>query len=392
MSWNEYFIKLKKIKSLIFPLTINNKTYIDFYELDIADPILKELLDKFDNNLYSWILEQIKLFNQGNLEINKIKKLQYLGILKQQKQFNNEDMLIYNKYFNGIIIPQEYTRRIHELSIEKQMFLVKEYVDKYYFRKKDQIYSLEDYIQECFISLIEANKKYNFTINYKVFVERIIKRNLDKNLLKKQQTDNIETIYTLEEEIIKKELNEFLEQNINQLPPRMSNVIKQYYYDQLTYKEMMKQIPGGNVRLRQLKCDGLKILKNRISNYIQEEQESQEDKVNQLEEELLKILFKLKILINSKAYGFYVTGNTDKVLSNYLKYGYNELDNYKILLTLLIGIVDKKMIICDKLGNEINILEKFNIDAEIYNKIKFIKADIIINMRKQKCKKMGTIY
>lgn len=167
------------VSKLLFPVTYND----DFFKYNLKNVKLElKLKDICGFNLIEWLKEQKTLYENGLLLVDKIVKLQSLGLIPEGCQFSDEDYLVYNNFCKLVgDIDRLYDVDYGKVNIEEQLFFVKRYVDKYYFYKSGQGYTLEDYIQECIVALIEArNNYYNIDYSFGILVERTISKHLKK--------------------------------------------------------------------------------------------------------------------------------------------------------------------------------------------------------------------
>lgn len=394
--WSEYIKKVCNVKAIIFPLTINGNTYYDFFELGLKNDDLTILIKKYGGlTLYQWILDQINLFDQGRLEIFKIKELQSLGLLKPQKQFNEEDIIIYKKYFDNIKIPNVYYKKVYELPIEQQLFIIKNYVDKYYFRKDNQTFNLDDYIQECLISLYNTMKTYRGTRSYKQSVEYDIKSHLARTLLFNKIEVKKDKVYTLDEDMIKKETESEMLAILNKLPSRLCIILKCHHYDKMTQEEIGETLGLTRQRVSQIHKEGLKILKG----YFERQEKSsiiQQYRDDELERKIIQSLNKIYLNCGGKQILKNEFSITISLLKRYFEYGYEDNQNYDELLKFLDyslrRILNLKMSIYEDMVFQHFVFQHFELTPELIEKMTFIRADILANINKQKCKKMGTRY
>ena len=163
--------------------------------------------------------------------------------IKKQK-FNEEDQKIYKNFIKQL--PDEKiseNKNIWELPFEQQMFLVKEYIDKYYMREENQSYTLEDYIQVCQIGLNEAIQNFKGKYHYERHVEKYIKKEIIENFQKEERQEeyNEKDINDLDpyEIIIKKDVRNLIIEELNKLPETMKKTIvyKYGFLDNIHYSQ-----------------------------------------------------------------------------------------------------------------------------------------------------------
>lgn len=189
---------LKKIESLVSKLTAMTLT-----KWDVVFNLVLRYIDEFgsindlntdfeeDYLISNWLNEQEKLFKQGRLTVKKIILLQSVGALQADLQFSKQDLICYNNFcdmvdkinaFGYKSINQGKASEVEFKNfVEGQFYLIKLYIDKYYFRQKNQKSDLDDYIQECLVGLTKGIKEYNTSKgNYKLYIERSIYSQLAK--------------------------------------------------------------------------------------------------------------------------------------------------------------------------------------------------------------------
>lgn len=119
----------------------------------------------------------------------------------------------------------------------------------------------EDILQNTFLTAYTKYSTLNDKNKFKSWIFTIAKREtavVVKKYRREMQIDeetleflNKEQSYLLiEDTILKNELNEFVVQAINQLSPKLKNVIILYYYNNLSFKEIEKIL---NVKVDALK-------------------------------------------------------------------------------------------------------------------------------------------
>ena len=153
--------------------------------------------------------------------------------IKKQK-FNKEDLEIYHKFINQL--PKQNkseNQNVWELPFEQQIFLVKEYIDKYYMRQENQNYTLEDYIQVCLIGLNEAIQNFKGKYHYERHVERYIEKEIKENFQEENTYEeyNEKDINDLDpyEIVIQKYVHDLVIEEIGKLPETMKKTIMYKY-------------------------------------------------------------------------------------------------------------------------------------------------------------------
>ena len=138
-----------------------------------------EMLDVSQSICKFWT-QNHKKFKSGRLNLSAIELLQSVGVIEKRNRFNSHDMVIYNNFCKLVNDNKTDLRsnKVSDLPIDKQLFFVKKYVDKYYFRKSGQTFSLDDYIQTCVLALINAKNNYHDECNYESFVNNEIRKEL----------------------------------------------------------------------------------------------------------------------------------------------------------------------------------------------------------------------
>lgn len=219
-----------------FQEIINNPLYHDFanyiekYGFVEIFSSVKTIAQKiFDKQVYEWLCEQKKLYDKGLLEYDKIKKLQEIGFIQKGKQFSSKDLEIYKDFINKI---PKTKGSLKEKVFEEQLIIVKEYVDKYYFAKSCPS-TLDDYIQECLIGLLNGIEKYkekNIKTPYKLFITRFISCHLSNTIYKKRQEGYVSNIaQSPEEKLLDESINEAIMKLLQKLPEKQRTLIMEYF-------------------------------------------------------------------------------------------------------------------------------------------------------------------
>lgn len=159
--WN--FMCMESYKE--FQEIINKPEYHDFANyienygfIEIFNSVKNIALNAFDEAVYEWFCVNKHLYDKGLLEYEKIKKLQEAGFIKKGRQFSKKDLETYKEFISKI--PEQTKGSLKEKAFEEQLIIVKEYIDKYYFAKRCPNITLDDYIQECLIGLLNGIEKY----------------------------------------------------------------------------------------------------------------------------------------------------------------------------------------------------------------------------------------
>ena len=238
--WDRKFMKV--YESGLFEYTYNSdgQEFLDLSALDeIPSEMEREIEGWIDYDGLNWLKQQIKDYKNNRLSYPKIKKLQAIGAISMRGQFNEEDIEYFNRFCDSLLPTREgMDRKLNELPFEEQFFLVKEFVCKYYYRKNNQNYSMEDYIQTCLFGLFNAKKTYTGKGSYKQFVERCIINELIISLPTESQSlsfDDISSITTtltedMSDKFLAKEIIESIENDdiskLYTLTPSQRMVIK----------------------------------------------------------------------------------------------------------------------------------------------------------------------
>ena len=134
--------------------------------------------------------------------MKKIEKLKKIGLFQNEERFDESDLQIIEERFknidNNVIFKEELKSNIWIMKIARY------FVMNYYYRKKNQVYDLNDYINEVILSALSSvNDKNNISVNsLKRNVLKSIKKMNSKNYSQKESYlldenliyDNIENI------------------------------------------------------------------------------------------------------------------------------------------------------------------------------------------------------
>lgn len=267
-NWDKHYLKLCSVRNQLLSdiYSKDGNVQTDITSLDKEYTSLKEKIIKlYGTDEYKWLKKQQKDYQKNKLSYSKIKKLQNLGFIEQREQFNEEDKEIYLNFINSLPYDsiKPYHRNVSKEPFEKQMTLVRDFINKYYFRRDNQKYSLDDYIQVCSIGLYNAINSYNMESNhnYRQYVERNIIRELNENF--GQQNSIYEDCYlkendyydNLDEEILTEELNEYILSAIELMNISKHNkkIIELAIYNIMTTREIAEKYNINIQRVYELK-------------------------------------------------------------------------------------------------------------------------------------------
>lgn len=140
-----------------------------------------------------WIIRQITDFSLGILKIDKIEKLKAIGLFKNKKRFDDNDLKIIDRYFHNI---NDTTIYKSDLDTNTWILkLAKYFVINYYHKRENKSYSLDEYINMITLHILENTKHNNPKVKDSYKSINYHKRsiiNYIKNMNKKRNnTDNI---------------------------------------------------------------------------------------------------------------------------------------------------------------------------------------------------------
>ena len=188
---NYYITKKGGVNFLIKDLDyFNSEEYYEYKAKMNKDLyLLKKLAKRLSLNpnnekeykYITWILKQIKMFELGILPMKKVEKLKKIGLFQNEVRFDESDLKIIEERFknidNNVIFKEELESNIWIMKIARY------FVMNYYHRKKNQVYDLNDYIDEVILSALTSVKdKENISVHQ-------LKRNV-LNSLKKMNLKN----------------------------------------------------------------------------------------------------------------------------------------------------------------------------------------------------------
>ena len=249
--------KLNRLKVTTWDKNFNslwllNDVLLD-YKNELGEPALLEdvnfkgnsyqlnlMFNGLDSDIQKWILMQQKLYQNMELRYDRVKKLQAIGLLPPKEKFNETDYEIYKNFINQVKpFEKRIGMKLHEYPIEEQMFLIKNHIDKYYYSRDNQGYTLEDYIQEATLALVNASKTYSkekkyypYYVDTCIFKQRkeFLKTD-DFKTVDLEEANNIEvsTIDELEEAKDTLKLYENLNDTLSTISKREEYVIRAHY-------------------------------------------------------------------------------------------------------------------------------------------------------------------
>lgn len=192
----EVIDELRNIKSLIKDLKIKNNSWWDHIYSELAEVHYKKNFKPSPEYIGRVITPK---YLKGYLTAYQISKLQEIEVLPYCERFNEDDLEEYEKLKKKIVtnprqnteIPYgDYTKEeALNIAIKNNEHLIMRYVDKYYHRRVNQKFELEDYINHCYVGLISSIKDHNSKTQFSMHVERKIRTELRDNLLYTESKD-----------------------------------------------------------------------------------------------------------------------------------------------------------------------------------------------------------
>ena len=216
----EIINKLNRLKVSTWDKNFNSLWFLNEFLVDykneFGDPALLEDIDFKKENTYQldlmfnyinydiqkWILMQQRLYKNMELRYDRVKKLQAIGLLPRKEKFNETDYEIYESFVKQIKpFEKRVGMKLYEYPLDEQMFLIKEHIDKYYYSRDNQGYTLEDYIQEATLALLNASKTYSKEKGYYPYYVDICIFKQRREFLKfdKFESVNLEDAHSLED-------------------------------------------------------------------------------------------------------------------------------------------------------------------------------------------------
>ncbi len=133
--------------------------------------------------------------------------------------------------------------------------------------------SIEEVVQEVFVKVWESREFLNEKENFKGLLF-IITRNLIFNKHRKYLNEDfykttvlsaLETAYNIEEEIVAKNLSEYIDQLINELPPRRREIFNLSRKHHKTNKEIAEQLKISEKTVENQISEAIKYLRQNIT-------------------------------------------------------------------------------------------------------------------------------
>lgn len=266
-NWNECYRWAVVSYKMLVPTTCDDNG-CEYATFDLNDASLREQIREFCGfDLGGWLFEQVRLYNVGRLSANRIKKLQGIGVIERGGQFSMDDYIVYDKFCNMV---NENVLVDKDNSVVSDLGLVKNYVDRYYFYKKGQNYTLDDYIQECIVGLIDAKGSYNANKgNYSNYVNRSIFGHLSscfnnkdvKNEYYDYEDGDDDTLV----EVFNRDLSNTMKDIIKGFTDKELLVWKYRIINGLTLKEVSNIMKVSLTRVRDLEFNIIKKIKHPLS-------------------------------------------------------------------------------------------------------------------------------
>lgn len=221
-----------------FQEIINKPEYHDFANyienygfVEIFSSVRNIAQKAFDKTVYEWLCINKHLYDKGLLEYDKIRKLQEVGFIKKGRQFSSKDLETYKDFISKI--PEQTNSSLKGKAFEEQLIIVKEYIDKYYFAKRCPNITLDDYIQECLIGLLNGIEKYKEQkpkTPYKLFITRFISGHLANTIYKERQEGYVPSITpSLEDRLLDEDMNEAIIKLLQKLSTKQRTLIMEYF-------------------------------------------------------------------------------------------------------------------------------------------------------------------
>lgn len=139
----------------------------------------------------------------------------------------------------------------------------------------------QDISQEVFIKVFNSLKNFEYRSKLSTWIARIT-YSTTLNYLKKNKRDRFDpypddienyhfTLTDPENELIKKDANQYINYLINQLPPQYRMVLTLFHLEEFSYQEIeqITGLPEGTIKSYLFR--GRKLLKEKLENYLKNE-------------------------------------------------------------------------------------------------------------------------
>ncbi|MDZ7723564.1 MAG: RNA polymerase sigma-70 factor [candidate division KSB1 bacterium] len=163
----------------------------------------------------------------------------------------------------------------YELELKKVEKLFKKYYDSlihYAYRYVNDISIAEDIIQDIFFQLWKNRHSIRFGVNIKTYLFNSVKNNCLKYLDRKKTRDNYKMqqveieydIYSPDHIMLRKEMQESVQQAVNSLPPKRYEIFCMSRFDGLSYREIASILDISIKTVETQISRALKVIRKRV--------------------------------------------------------------------------------------------------------------------------------